>query len=92
MSHTQQILQALRDGQWHTTHDLYLRLGPMILHSRISDLRHQGHQIQGEHVPGQTGAHGYQYRLLWEADKPRRPVDTPLVPAAEQLTLTHYDI
>ena len=98
MSHCQKILDALRDGQWHTTAQLYRECGPMILHSRISDLRHKGFQIEGRHVPGQTGARGYKYRLQ-EATQVRRPVDPPpdsrRVPAAEQLALhvapEHYD-
>jgi hypothetical protein len=93
MSHCARILDALRDGQWHTTHDLYTTVGPMILHSRISDLRRKGHNVQGRHVPGRTGADGYQYRLqpsveYVDVPRTRRPVDhSPSVQAAEQLTL-----
>ena len=84
MSHCQKILDALRDGQWHTTAQLYRDCGPMILHSRISDLRHKGFDVEGRHVPGMTGADGYEYRLA-EATKVRPPVDhSPPVPAAEQ--------
>ncbi len=95
MSHCDQILHALRDGQWHTTHDLYAELGGMILHSRISDLRKKGHNVEGRHVPHQTGARGYEYRLLpsvtyIEVARTRRPPAlSPLGAAAEQLT---YDI
>lgn len=80
MSHCDRILHALRDGEWHTTAQLYREAGPMVLHSRISDLRHKGHNVEGRHVPGQTGADGYQYRLA----EVRRPVDhhLPQVPAA----------
>ena len=102
MSHCDQILRALRDGQWHTTHDLYIEVGPMILHSRISDLRKKGHIVEGRHVPGRTGAEGYEYRLApsvtyVEVERVRRPVPlTPSVPAAEQLSIPvaahHYDI
>ena len=94
MSHCDRILHALRDGEWHTTHALYIEVGPMILHSRISDLRKKGHNVEGRHVPGRTGADGYEYRLapsVTYVDVPRTrlPVDhhTPPVPAAEQLTL-----
>ena len=96
MTHCELVLQALRDGEWHTTSELYREINqPMILHSRISDLRKQGHNVEGRHVPGKTGADGYQYRLLPSViyvDVPRtRPSDdtpSPCVPAAEQLTLT----
>ena len=94
MSHCDIILAALRDGQWHTTSALYHDCGPMILHSRIADLRKKGHNVEGRHVPGRTGAEGYEYRLgpsVTYVDVPRTrlPVDphTPPVPAAEQLTL-----
>ncbi len=63
MSHCDKILHALQDGQWHTTHALYIEVGPMILHSRVSDLRAKGHNVEGRHVPGKTGADGYEYRL-----------------------------
>ncbi len=89
MSHCEQVLAALRDGEWHTTADLYRRTdGFLILHSRISDLRKQGHNVEGRHVPGKTGADGYQYRLLpsvtfvdvpkvRRADDPSSPLATP---------------
>ncbi len=94
MSHCQRILDALRDGQWHTTHALYIEVGPMILHSRVSDLRAKGHIVEGRHVPGKTGADGYEYRLCSSVEyvdvtKVRRPeVPLPLAtPAAEQLVI-----
>ena len=94
MSHCARILHALRDGQWHTTHDLYIEVGPMILHSRISDLRAKGHNVEGRHVPGRTGADGYEYRLLpsvtyVDVPKVRRAeLKPPLTPPpAEQLSL-----
>ena len=65
----------------------------MILHSRVSDLRKRGHNIEGRHVPGRSGAHGYEYRLassVTYVDVPRtRPVilsPSPEEPAG-QLTL-----
>ncbi len=96
MSHCDRILDALRDGQFHTTHDLYIEVGPCILHSRISDLRAKGHNVEGRHVPGQTGANGYEYRLLPSVtyvDVPRvrrEASPSPLeaaAPPVEQLTL-----
>lgn len=96
MSHCDLILSALRDGQFHTTASLYREVGPMILHSRISDLRKKGHHVEGRHVPGQSGADGYEYRLV-EATQVRQPVDPPPIPAAEQqlalhVAPSHYDI
>lgn len=95
MSHCDRILDALRDGQWHTTHALYIEVGPMILHSRISDLRKKGHNVEGRHVPGQSGADGYEYRLLpsvtyVEVERVRREAYVPhdaAAPPAEQLTV-----
>ncbi len=94
MSHCQRILDVLHDGQWHTTHDLYIEVGPMILHSRISDLRAKGHNVEGRHVPGKTGADGYQYRLLpsvtfVDVPKVRRADDpsSPLATPSEQLVI-----
>jgi hypothetical protein len=102
MSHCDLILNALRDGSWKTTSTLYREVGPMILHSRISDLRKKGHTVEGRHVPGQTGAEGYEYRLassvtFISVPRVRRPVDPlPLIPDVEQLALAvapqHYDI
>ncbi len=93
MSHCDRILHALRDGEFHTTAALYKEVGPCILHSRISDLRKKGHNVEGRHVPGRTGADGYAYRLLpsvtyVDVPRTRLPVDPiPSVPAAEQMTL-----
>jgi hypothetical protein len=54
----------------------------MILHSRISDLRKKGHNVEGRHVPGKTGADGYEYRLApsvsyVDVPKVRRAVEEP---------------
>lgn len=92
MSHCQRILDALRDGQWHTTASLYRELGGMILHSRISDLRAKGHNVEGRHVPGHSGAEGYEYRLapsvtFVEVPRVRRSSPPEAAAAAEQLSL-----
>ena len=105
MSHCDLILDALRDGTWKTTSQLYKEVGPMILHSRVSDLRRKGHNVQGRHVPGHTGADGYEYRLASsvtyvDVERVRREAHPLLpeatAPPAEQLTLAvappHYDI
>jgi hypothetical protein len=67
-SHCQLVLEALADGEWHSTADLYRRCGGMILHSRISDLRKRGKRdgftIEHRHVGGQgASAHEYRYVL-----------------------------
>lgn len=96
MTHCQRILHALRDGEFHTTAALYREVGPCILHSRVSDLRKRGHNVQGRHVPGQTGANGYEYRLLpsvtyVDVPRVRRPEPhLPLATGAEQ-QLTVWD-
>jgi hypothetical protein len=92
MTHCQRILDALRDGSWKTTHTLYMECGPMILHSRVSDLRKRGHNVQGRHVPGQTGANGYEYRLLpsvtfVDVPRVRREAPPKAAPPAEQLII-----
>ena len=95
MSHCDLVLDALRDGQWHTTASIYKATGGfLILHSRISDFRAKGHNVEGRHVPGRTGAEGYEYRLapsVTYVDVPRTqpPVELvpPRSPAVEQLTL-----
>lgn len=101
MTHCELVLEALRDGEWHTTADIYKATGGfMILHSRVSDLRKRGHNVEGRHVPGMTGADGYQYRLLpsvtyMDVPQVRRQVDlSPLVPAAEHDPgqLTVFDV
>jgi hypothetical protein len=76
---------------------LYIEVGHCVLHSRISDLRHKGHNVEGRHVPGKTGAEGYEYRLV-ESNKVRQAAEaySPYAPPAEQLSLhvapAHYDI
>ena len=64
MSQSQRILAALSDGEFHTTADLYARVGGCILHSRISELRRRGFWIVSERVPGETGPRSFKYRLV----------------------------
>lgn len=76
---------------------LYIEVGHCVLHSRISDLRKRGHNVEGRSVPGKSGAEGYEYRLVVETPEVRLPVEaSPAFPAAEQLSLhvasPHYDI
>ena len=60
MTHKQLVLQLLKDGKPHSHHELY-GLG-CVAHSRISDLRRDGHTIE-QWRDGDL----YLYRLLNEA-------------------------
>jgi hypothetical protein len=44
MTHKQRVLQLLKDGRPHSHHELY-GLG-CVAHSRVSDLRRDGHTIE----------------------------------------------
>ena len=63
-SQNSRILRVLGDEHWHTTANLYRKCGGMILHSRISELRKHGFEIDHEVIPGKSGALGHRYRLL----------------------------
>ncbi len=64
-THCGKVLAALSDGLPHTTRQLYREAGPMILHSRVADLRKKGYRIECEHVDGKgTGAAAYRYTWL----------------------------
>lgn len=71
-THCEKVLEVLADGKAHSTADLYRRCGGMILHSRVSDLRKQGHNIVCERIPHAQGAAAYQYTLLPNA-RPKTP-------------------
>ena len=55
------LLRILGDGEWHTCADI-LRAEPMIVHSRIADLRAKGHVV--EHETTGKGARWSRYRLV----------------------------
>jgi hypothetical protein len=57
MTHKQKVLALLSDGRPHGHMELY-RLG-CIAHSRIADLRRDGHVIECERTEA-----GYSYRLV----------------------------
>jgi hypothetical protein len=64
-THCGRVLAALSDGKWHTTRSLYREAGPLILHSRIADLRRKGYRIECEHIAGKgSGAGAYRYQWL----------------------------
>ena len=71
-SQSYKLLRILEDGHWHTTRDL-LREVPCIVHSRISELRKRGYEI--EHETTGVGAAGSRYRLK---DSAEEPSDGPL--------------
>lgn len=62
---------TLRDGEWHSLNDVLRRSFAergcgLTVHSRVSDLRAQGHRIEHRMV-GRRGD-GSQYRLLSEGE------------------------
>jgi hypothetical protein len=62
LSHTDLLQLILMDGHWHSTSEI-LRRHPMMVHSRVSDLRHKrGLEIQHRTVG--AGAPGSEYRLI----------------------------
>jgi hypothetical protein len=63
-SHCGRLLAVLSDGKWHSTAELYSRLGGMVLHSRISELRKRGYEITMMRVPGPSSADSYHYKLV----------------------------
>lgn len=73
MTHCERVLELLSDGQPHTHHELYAL--HVIAHSRISDLRKQGHLIEQW-----RDGDDYLYRLL---DERRRDDGTGTVPLCD---------
>jgi hypothetical protein len=62
VSQATRILAVLQDGKPHSTAELYRRVGGMILHSRVAELRKRGYRISCEYVGG-SGASAYVYTL-----------------------------
>ena len=71
MTHNERVLALLSDGEPHTHHELYGL--HVVAHSRVSDLRKRGHQIE-QWRDGDL----YVYRLLDSAAEvltsPRRSI------------------
>jgi hypothetical protein len=67
MTHKQKVLRLLADGEPHSHMDGY-RLGVM-LHSRVADLRRDGHHIECWRDAGGL----YMYRLVGTLGKEGRP-------------------
>lgn len=81
MTHKQRVLELLRDGRPHTHHELYA-LG-CVAHSRISDLRRDGHRIEQW-----RDGDNYVYRLLsavTESSKAQAAGSPVSVPALNEL-------
>lgn len=62
-SQCDRILRVLEDGNWHRMEEVHQRVGFCRLNSRISELRHRGHNIVCDKSRGV-----YKYRLLEEPD------------------------
>jgi hypothetical protein len=75
MTHNERVLNLLKDHKPHTHHELYAL--HVIGHSRIADLRRQGHVIavwrEGDN---------YLYRLLSDGRETNGTTDTPPTPPA----------
>lgn len=78
-THKQKVFDLLRDGRWHGHMEGY-RLGVM-LHSRVADLRKDGHMIECK-----RGPEGYLYRLL--DSEAALPENVPLGVASESSSLS----
>lgn len=76
MTGCERVLHRLEQGP-ATAAELY-QLG-VILHSRVSDLRRQGHNILCERVDG-DGAAGYLYTLLPPLERGARESGDPGLP------------
>lgn len=72
MSGATRILARLRQGP-ATAAELYAL--HCVVHSRISELRKQGHRIVCERTPGETGPEAYVYRLVGESLREREGVE-----------------
>ena len=70
MTHNERVLRLLKDHKPHTHHELYQL--HVIAHSRISDLRRQGHVIAVWREKGD-----YYYRLLSDGREGNGTTETP---------------
>ncbi len=62
MTHNQRVLALLSDGYPHTHHELYAL--NVIGHSRVAELRKQGHDIVSWSEEGPDGERDYLYQLV----------------------------
>lgn len=61
MSHCEALLDLLAPGRWLSTYDI-LRVEPMMVHSRVAELRARGYEIEHKRVG--VGSKGSLYRLV----------------------------
>jgi hypothetical protein len=61
-SHCARLRDLLADGEWHSIAEI-LRAHPMIVHSRVAELRDR-HGLAVEHRTVGPGPFGSEYRLL----------------------------
>lgn len=75
------LLEQLADGREHTLTDLLRasidqRGHGLTVHSRVSDLRRQGHDVEHVTIPGAERGAGHAYRLVLAKPEPfSSPVD-----------------
>ncbi len=78
MTHNERVLNLLSDGEPHSHHELYALF--VVAHSRISDLRKRGYQIECWNIAGT-----HWYRLVGGLDDGHLCLSpgTPPVPVIE---------
>lgn len=81
VTHKQKVLALLSDGRTHTHHELY-GLG-CVAHSRISDLRRDGHRIESWKSGGE-----YLYRLVGSLSDATSCAPVAGTPVAEVASLS----
>jgi hypothetical protein len=60
---TQRVLQLLTDGRWHSSAEIE-KACEVTCHSRLADLRRDGHVIEKRRNSNATGRHMYSWRLV----------------------------
>ncbi len=85
-THNERVLRLLSDGQPHTHHELYQL--HVIAHSRVADLRKQGHRIvqwrDGDNYVYRLVDQGHEdYGAPVEAPPSPLPVAVPLIDQTE---------
>lgn len=65
-SGTARVLELLRDRRWHSSAEIE-QACRVTCHSRLSDLRREGHVIQKRRNPGCTGREMFSWRLTAES-------------------------
>lgn len=63
---TARVLELLRDRRWHSSAEIE-QACRVTCHSRLADLRREGHVIQKRRNPGCTGREMFSWRLTADA-------------------------